>query len=319
MSNSWSDYMDLITMDGASVSSTVDTNPFRNGIANSIEISSSDGAVGNSGVRNSGVETFENKMDSLISSLSKLGSRDEFGQCGRDIRHIDVFNGEGSELNVISKLRTLLADFDDFFSNRSLDDRDKLALVKQKLSGSAKSLVNSSRPHGYTELRDLLNENFGNVHMGQDELLAELKNLRVRERESFRQFCIRAMELADTIAYKLECGVSDKIIFDPFSKALLSKFEPFVTVQSQVKMSIKNRLPKNLVNELCELLETDSRIYIGSDKKGAKVNKVINVIESKGTDQPICGHCFRAGHVVSGCNFLKNKNFYDNDRSQYFR
>ena len=327
MSSNSSEYDDLITWDNMSFSSAVSTNPFEVEVRGpNVDLLgdsfSQGGAVAVTGATRTGDNNnneWESKIDTLINSLSKLSNRDDGGQGGRDIRHIDVFNGEGSDLTVVSKLKTYLADFDDFFFDRNLNDRDKLAFAKQKLSGCAKSLVNSARPKEFVALKNLLQENFGNVHMSQDELLSELRNLKVRERESFRQFCIRATELADVISCKLECGVSDKIIFDPFSKALLSKFEPFVIVQSQVKKAVKNRLPQLLINELCELLETDNRIYLGSDKKSNKTGmKSINSIESKGTDQQACGHCFRPGHVVSTCDLLRNVNFCDGGQNQNF-
>ena len=264
-----------------------------------------------SGGAEGGSDGFDNKLERLINAMTRLTDRDDVGG-SKDIRHIDIFSGEGNELAVVSRLKTYVADFDDFFENRKFSENDKLAYAKQKLSGAAKSLINSSRPRSYLELRSLLYESFGQIHMGQEELLLELKGLRMREKEGFRQFSIRAIELARVVAFKLECSVSDKIVFDSFSKALLSKFEPYINVQSQIKTAVKERLPQFLVNELCELMETDVRVFIGNERKGTNGkggNKSINSMNiDKVSNNQLCGHCFREGHRVSNCEFLQNMN-----------
>ena len=260
----------------------------------------------------------EDKFEKLIHSLSKLTDRDD-STGSRDIRHIDMFSGEGNELSVVSRLNTYISDFDDFFNCRRLNDVDKIAFAKQKLSGPAKSLVNSSRPTTYKELRELLYETFGNVTMGQEDLLSELKRLRMKERESFRQYSIRLMELARVVGFKLECSVSDKIVFESLSKALLPKFEPYVNAQSQIKKAVKDRLPQTLIKELCDLIETDSGVFVGNEKKVNKNNNKNVMSLEVNNNRELCGHCFRPGHRVSSCEFLqgasidghrKRENFY---------
>ena len=326
MSNDSTVTGDLISFDddNVSFSSTFTTNPFIDwswvsGEKSVVNASGDEGngvtggeggAIAGASGDNKGDKTnFDDKLDKLINSLSRLTDRDD-GVGSRDIRHIDNFTGEGSELTVVSKLKTYVADFDDFFAFRKLNDNDKLAYAKQKLSGPAKSLVNSYRPRTYKELRTLLYDSFGNINMCQEDLLSELKGLRMKERESFRQYSIRLLDLARVVAFKLECSVSDKVVFESLSKALLSKFEPYVNVQSQIKRAVKDRLPQTLVNELCDLIETDSRVFVGNEKKNNKVvSKNVNSMSVEvDVVQQLCGHCFRPGHRVSTCELLKNVN-----------
>ena len=328
MSNS-SQTDDLITLDDTeSFSSTFSTNPFLDpswggdekfaGIVSSVECKGAVGGV--NGGAEGGSDGFDSKLERLINAMTRLTDRDDGGG-NRDIRHIDVFSGEGSDLAVVSRLKTYVADFDDFFENRKLNENDKLAYAKQKLSGAAKSLINSSRPRTYMQLRTLLYDSFAQIHMGQEELLLELRNLKLKEKEGFRQFSIRVIELAKVVAFKLECSICDKIVFDSLSKALLSKFEPYVNVQSQVKRAVKDRLPQFLVNELCDLMETDSRVFIGNERKGNTVKggtKNINVVNVNTNSNSLCGHCFREGHVVSNCELLQNMNSASQRKEDFF-
>ena len=315
---------DLFTVD-EDLWSSRDTNPFRQSIfdsraGNISNETSNEGALAlpnpfsgynysrnnltynlDSDDRNS----FDIKLDKLIEKLS-LVNPDKAEHSNRDIRHIDSFSGEGSEVVVVSKLKTFIRDFDDFFCDRNLTNRDKIALVRQKLTGSAKSLVNSAAPCTYLGLRKILIDTFGQLHMSQEELLVEMKNIKLREGETFRQFSIRALDLANVVAHKLECSLMDKIVFETFSKTLLSKFQPYVHVQAQIKSALLDRSPHILIRELCDLIELDSSVFMKVDKRSNKPqNKNVNYCEMNQQTNITCGHCFRTGHVVKDCSFLK--------------
>ena len=316
---------DLITFDEVSEMSISanNTNPFRN-LSNNTFASSSllDIPIGENttstplhGTNISNKNEFDQKLDKLINCFTKIASNTS-DSSHKDIRHIDSFNGEGSELNVLSKLNIFIRDFDDFFCERNILDRDKICLVRQKLSGSAKSLINSSSPLTYNDIKYILFDAFGNVGMSQEDLLAELRNIKMRDNESFRQFSIRTLDLSGVVAHKLECLVNDKIVFEAFSKALLTKFQSYVYIQSQIKQAIKNRSPNLLIRELCDLIELDNTVFIKNEKKlnvKHNINKSVN-LASGVRDIVTCGHCFRTGHVVKDCFYLKNMkcNFRNN-------
>lgn len=268
---------------------------------------------------NSDRNNFDRKLDKLIEKLSLVNS-DRAEYSNRDIRHIDSFSGEGSEVVVVSKLKTFTRDFDDFFYGRNLVDRDKVALVRQKLTGSAKSLINSAAPVTYLELKSILFDTFGQLHLSQEELIAEMRNVKLKEGESFRQYSIRVLDLANVVAYKLECSLMDKIIFEPFSKTLLSKFQPYVHVQAQIKRSLQNRSPHILIRELCDLIELDSSVFLKIDKRHNKPqNKNVYKCQMNQQNDVVCGHCFRTGHVVKDCSYLKGMggNSNSDDRNFY--
>lgn len=320
-----SEHVDLITFDEESRGSR-STNPFSADGYDSSNSSLIDMPIGEGATavnvppQNGDGETdFNRKLDKLINCLSKMAT-DKSDSGHKDIRHIDTFSGEGSELVVVSKLKTFVRDFDEFFYGRTLMERDKIALVRQKLSGAAKSFINTSLPYTYADLRHMLFDTFSNIHMSQEDLLSELRNTKMRDNETFRQYSIRTLDLANVVAFKLEGNVNDKIVFEALSKALLSKFQSYVHIQAQVMRALKDRSPYALIKELCELIETDNSVLIKNEKKlGSKAgNKSVNYMSgSNDVRNIVCGHCFRVGHVVKDCYFLKNMTSYRNQDQNF--
>ena len=274
-------------------------------------------------------------MDNIVKLLNNIALNNKIPEPRYDVRHIDNFNGEGSEVSVASKLVTFINDFEDYFNSRKINESDKIILIKQKLSGSAKILINSHRPKYFVEVKDILNEAFGKVQTDDETLLALLRNMKMKELESFNQYTIRVTDVAKTVATKLGCNVNDKYIFNAVSKALLSNFESHIASTAGVVTARKGQNINQLIRELYSLVQLDKDILlVKKSGRAKKVNTVSkdNVSVKDSSSNPfyskndnvqqrqvncfscgqlghtspycpnmICGRCFQPGHLILNC------------------
>ena len=259
-------------------------------------------------------ENTQNDIGALISSFGELVSKLNSGLSSgkvldrHDLRYVDTFSGEGKEIQVLLKLNTFLNDLDELFDSRTYPEIEKLRLTKQKLSGSAKSLISSKRPQTFNELVNILKQTFGVIHADAETLLRDLKCLNLKDEEHFAQFAQRANKFAEVVAMKMECSVSNKIIFEAFSNSLLACFEPYIITRSDIDDAIRRRDPEDLIKCLSDLRMTNPKLFLpaqGDRMKDKRVNmtKIGPKIQS-----PVltCGYCFNKGHVVKDCQMLKH-------------
>ena len=259
-------------------------------------------------------EKEKTEVDKLISSFGELVSKLNTGLAsGRvldrhDLRYVDAFSGEGREIQVFLKLKTFLNDLDDLFESREYPETEKLRLTRQKLSGSAKNLISSKRPSTFDELVAILKQTFGVIHADAESLLKDLKSLNIKDEEHFAQFAQRTNDFANVVALKMECSVSNKIIFEAFSSTLLACFEPYVVARSDVDNAMRLREPDNLINCLSELCVSNPKLFLPLQGNKVKIKNInITKVGSKiQTPLLTCGYCFNKGHVVKDCQLLKN-------------
>ena len=246
-------------------------------------------------------------VDRLINALQNIpfgGNNDVI----KDIRHIDSFSGSGDEIVVVAKLKTLFNDFDEFFNLRSLPENQKIILLKQKLTGQAKDLINHHRPSSYASAKLLLTKSFGTINLNSEKVLEILKSLKLKPNEKLRQFVMRLIQCAEIVADKLECSIQNKIIFDVLTKTFLSNFEPYVAIQTNVITAKNNRDFDNLTNIVLDLAESNPEII--KNKAKSNINN-----ESNSRKQIICDHCHKAGHSRTFCYALYPNKAKDARRS----
>ena len=231
----------------------------------------------------------------------------------KDVRHIEQFTGEGDDVTQVLKLNIFLSEIEEFFKSRNLSQSDKLIIVKQKLSGPAKTAMHSFQPKNYEHIKFALLDIYGSVQTSHEVLLSKLKNMSRKPNENFKQYCYRVRDYATVVASKLECDISDLIIFDPLSKCILSNFNVNLRTQGNVKQSIKNRSFQNLIDELFDIIDVSPEILICSKPDTNKPNNVNNQYFDK--QMKICANCGIKGHVVKDCR--KPKSFPS--PQQFFR
>ena len=223
--------------------------------------------------RNANSNTNAYDVSALVNLINNIAGNQSYGS-KYDIRHIDQFSGDGNDVGVVSKLNTFLCDFTDFFEGRDVKESDKIILVKQKLTGSAKVLINSQRPRTFIDVCSTLTHSFGKVKTDDDTLLSQLKGMKLRSNENFNQYVIRIIEFSKTVAHKLECHVNDRIIFNAVSKALLSNFEHHIASNAGVVKARQSTNVYLLINELSQLIELDADVLVDNKDKVKKVSLV---------------------------------------------
>lgn len=243
-------------------------------------------------------------VDRLIGALSNI----PFGNNNdviKDIRHIDSFNGHGDEIVVIAKLKTLFHDFDEFFNLRSLPESQKIILLKQKLTGQAKELINHHRPTSYSGARLLLTKSFGEISLDSEKVLDILKSMKLKPNEKLKQFVMRLSQCAEIVADKLECTIQNKIIFDSLAKTFLSNFQPYVSIQTNIMAAKVNRDFETLTDVVLDLAESNPEII----KSRPNLNKNENRPNTNNTQVKrkdlVCEHCHKNGHTKAFCYALK--------------
>ena len=273
---------DWMSIKSESLITVSETNPFRNLCGGNSSNSSSD-----------------SDLADVINNLNLTLKRNN--TTIKDVRHIDTFNGDGNNsLNVI-KLNNFLLDLDEFFLGRDLSENDKLIIAKQKISGPAKSLINSVRPINFLHLKDVLQSSFGTVQADYETLIQELKNCKINSNEQFQQYFIRVEERAKVLTYKLECGFENKAVFEPFAKTVLSNFPPHVSTQNEVLNAISCCNSTELYRQLDRILQFNPNILLRKPKNiNHKGNTQINSVT--------CANCYNRGHVVKDCNAVKRYN-----------
>lgn len=267
---------------------TMDTNPFRQQSTN----------------------PFNRDVVDAIFSLRDVLSQEKV----KDIRHIENFTGDGERITVVIKLNQFLYDFSEYFANRNISNNDKCLIVKQKLSGSAKVLINSLRPDSLSSLTDSLINSFGIDQISYDTIINQLKSTNVRTNESFQQFYIRLKDIANLLTIKLNTHFSNVCIFEPFSKSILAKFPAFISVQSDVLRACKNLNIDALYFTLSNILLVNPSLWNqNKNEVNNKPNKSQNPSHSVVRNSHVtCANCWNPGHVVKECNALKHNN-------QFFR
>ena len=257
--------------------------------------SSSTNPFNNTNVSHVAQATKSSDIDRLICALQSVPFNNNNDI--KDIRHIDSFSGSGEQISVISKLKTLLCDFEEFFQLRNLPEIQKLILLKQKCTGQAKDIINHHRPSTYASAKLLLTQAFGQIDLDSEKALEILKSMKLRPNEKLRQFIMRLNQCAEIVADKLECSTYDKIIFDALVNTFMKNFQPYIAVQSNIVQAKKNKDFETLCNIVLELSESNPEIF-----KTNETSSKINQPESK--RQIVCSYCKKAGHSRNFCYAL---------------
>ena len=272
----------------------------------------------------------DKKISRLVDAVEKIVvTKNDFDGGKVDLRHIDNFSGDGESSLVAINLENFVKDMEEAFRERTFSEHQKLLLAKQKLTKSARTTINAQRPSSYTNMVEILRENFGGNDDPHEHILDQLKHFKIFPNQNFTQFSLKALELANLVSSRLECEVKTKIVFEALAKGLLSNFKDHITTQSEVKVALKERNPDKLISTLKELTKTDPQCLI---KPGAhNVNKIVSKQDKKmdvttnkdkitvKEPEVKCQLCKMAGHLAPSCPSLKadadnNKNNFANNQ-----
>lgn len=255
-----------------------------------------------------------NSINKLVGAINNLVLNNNYPNSTSnidkiDIRHIDSFNGEGNPINVSLKLKTFLADIEEISYERHVTEHQMLLLAKKKLDGPAKSLVTSHRPTSYSDLVTLLNKSFSFKDGPHEEVLDQLKTLKLQPTQNFIQLVTKAKDLANLAANKLACSTSNRMIFDAFAKGLLSNFAPFVKVQGKVTDALTSRDCDKLIDVLHNLLILDDSILIKDESiniahfknKNYKKDYKDTNQDNKTNNEEKCQLCNASDHKALKC------------------
>ena len=221
-----------------------------------------------------------------------------------DLRHVETFSGDNKNTENILKLKYLLLDLNEYFNSRCLSEVDKILIAKQKLTGSAKQLINQMRPETFLELETCLYSSFGIINNSYESLVSELKSCNVRNNESFQQFYLRIKDIATVLSIKLNCNLSNLSVFEPLSKALLNKLPSHISTQSEIISACQNRDIHSLYTCISNIIRFNPEVWKHESKPTNPFKKVSNVVT--------CGNCYKPGHVVKDCRapISNNKQFF---------
>ena len=200
----------------------------------------------------------------------------------------------------------------DYFYERNLSNKDKVIIAKQKLSGAAKQLINSLRPDSFDELETHLYSSFGQITCSYETLASEMKSSKLKSNETFQNFYLRMKDIAHVLALKLNCSLSNLSVFEPFSKAILSKFPDYISSQQEIINACKNCDSNNLFTLLTDIIQHNPLMWNNSNNNCDNRPKT-ETNPFKMVSNVICANCYKPGHVVKNCRAPKFNNH------QFFR
>ena len=265
--------------------------------------------VNRSCTNNSYVSNQENNTDrdeKLADAINKLAMSNI--RKNIDISHVQPFSGEGGSTNVATKLTYFLNDMDELGKERPITEHELLLLAKKKLIGSARDLVSMSRPKTFSDLVKLLTSSYSSIDGDHEEILQQLKNIRIQKGQNFIQLATKSKELAALAALRLQCNTSSKIVFDAFAKGLLANFQPYVKVQNDISKAVARKDCDSLVAVLQNLLKTDQSILIRSEI--GEVNRIKFQGPNHNNRQVTeikCQLCDDKNHLALDCFKFKDK------------
>ena len=278
-SNSTNPFITLDSVsESASYASGHSTNPF---LGQSVPLQASS-PVGLPSVQN---------FDRVVRALSDFTL---FGQNSNNVDHIEKFNGEGMDFTVASKLKIFIADFHEFFLGRNLEENNKIILLKKRLSGKARHLIDFHRPTTFTSAKILLEKSFSLIHLDQPKLLSMLTSIKFNKDDKVQEFALRLQECAEVMADQLELSLNSKSIFDPLSQTFLRAFEPYLAVHNDVSYANSQRNFPLLVDTVIELLNHNPNLLKNPPSTVSRVH------ENKNRENE-CSYCKWRGHNENTC------------------